>query len=190
MNAPTSKRRLLASGILVAGIAVGALLILAAPFGNKSSARAVEIREGGTVVASASEHDAVADASARVGFEIVVPEYVPPGLRLEFVDTALGAEGVPNALKLATLSYGPTDESQRGTLQIRIEQPGLRFSPPDDRAERLDTGLPGVEAYRQVTVQARGYWIFSDDGGFLLTVTGSRGLAEDDILNMLKSLVE
>jgi len=40
------------------------------------------------------------------------------------VDSTLGAEGVPNALRLAFLSYGPRDAAMQGKAVVRIEQAG------------------------------------------------------------------
>ena len=181
--------KVLVTGTLAAGLVVaGMVLLLASSFGS-AEAQSVEVREEGTVVSVGQAADAIADVSARVGFDVKVPTFVPDSLKLVSVDSTLGPEGVPNALRLAFLSYGPRDAAMQGKVAVRIEQAGLRFVAPDSRAQKIDLGVPGVDTYVQTTDRATGYWAFTANRGFLLTVTGAQAPTSDQIREMLASLV-
>lgn len=182
-------RKLFWIGLPAAG-AVAGIILAAFVFSPESTeAREVQVREDGAVVASASAEDAVAKVSKRVGFEVKLPGSVPYPLKLVFVDSVLGPEGVPNAMKLAVLSYGPADSARQGQVNLRIEQAGVRFASPDDRAQKIDLGVAGVDAYFQATDRASGYWVFTEHRGFLVTVTGPASPSQPEVYKLLASLV-
>jgi hypothetical protein len=66
----------------------------------------------------------------------------------------------------------------------------VRFGAPDDRAARLDIGMPSVDAYHQVTEFAEGYWLLTADRGFLITVQGDSRPAEAEMVKLLRSLAQ
>ena len=177
-------------GLPVAGAVAGVVLAVFLLSPGSTEARGVQVREDGAVVGSASPNDAVAKVSERVGFEVTLPSVVPDSRKLDFVDSALGPDGLPNAMKLAFLSYGPKDPAKQGQVSLRIEQAGVRFGTPDSRAQKIDLGVPGVEAYRQVTAKASGYWVFTASRGFVVVVTGPQSPSEAEIHKLLVSLVE
>ena len=74
----------------------------------------MEVREDGVLISTAQDGDAISEVSQRVGFEVKLPASIPDGLRLVSIDYGLGPEGAPNALKIASLTYGPKDEARRG----------------------------------------------------------------------------
>jgi hypothetical protein len=53
----------------------------------------------------------------------------------------------------------------------------------------FDVGVPGVEAYVQSTEKATGYWIFTANRGFLVTVTGAQAPGQAELHQMMASLV-
>lgn len=171
--------------------ATGVIAVVAGLFildTGSGAARDVEIREDGAVKSSAQEDDAVAEVSQRVGFEVKVPTRVPDGLELAFVDSTIVASGAANGLKLAFLSYSPKDEARSADVSVRIEQTGTRFSAPDGRAVKIDLGVPGTEAYYQITERATGYWLFTADRGFLVTVIGASPPSDTEMREMVASL--
>jgi hypothetical protein len=173
--------------VVVLGLSAGAALFFDGA--EQTRANDVQVREDGVVIAAAAQaDDAIDQVSQRVGFEVRLPSSVPSGLKLDFVDSALGPTGAPNALKLALLSYGPADSSRIGTVSVRVEQTGVRFATPDERAQKIDLGVPGVEAYFQATERARGYWVFTADRGFLVTATGANAPSDAELREMIASL--
>lgn len=180
--------------ILVGTTLVAALVVVGTIFvinytARSAEAQGVQMRAGGTVISTLSLEDALAAVSQQVGFEVKYPASVPDSLKLDFVDSVSGPEGVPNGLKLAILSYGPKDEAQSGNVNVRIEETGSRFGAPTDRAQKFDVGVPGIEAYVQATEKATGYWVFTANRGFLVTVTGPQAPGQAELRQMLASLV-
>ena len=66
----------------------------------------------------------------------------------------------------------------------------MRFSAPDSRAQAIDIGIDGVDAFTQSTDRVLGYWLLTKDRGFLVTVTGSLRPSEAEIIAMMKSLFD
>ena len=156
-----------------------------------AEAHGVEVRDEGVVVSSANADDAIARLSQRVGYEVRVPKSVQASLELKGVDSAVGPEGVLNPLKLAFLLYGPKDAAKRGTASVRIEEAGVRFTPPSAGAQKFDLGVPGADAYYQVTEGGvAAYWIFTADRGFLVLVRGAEAPNQGQMRKMLASLVQ
>ncbi len=181
--------RIVVAGILAAGVLTGASVIMARSSGP-DRAYAVEVRQGGQVVSLANVDDAVAEVSRQVGFDVKLPTQLPPGLRLVAIDYSLGPEGVSNALKIATLFYGAKDEAKRGSVLVGIDQTGVRFGAPDGRAQKIDLGVPGTDAYFQQTERAAGYWLFTADKGFTIAVTGEEPPTDAEMRAMIVSLVQ
>lgn len=181
--------KIVVTGTLAAGLVAATMVLFLAFRPGSAAAQDVEVREEGAVVSVGQAADAIATVSARVGFDVKVPTFVPDSLKLVSVDSTLGPEGAPNALRLAFLSYGPRDAAMQGKVAVRIEEAGLRFAAPDERAQKVDLGVAGVDAYVQVTDRATGYWAFTSNRGFLVTVTGPQAPADDQIRKMLASLV-
>jgi hypothetical protein len=182
------KRNSIVLGAAVAVIAVASAALLVQT--RTGEAAEIEVREEGLVVASAQADDALAAVSARVGFEVKVPARVPDGYALASVDSQLGPSDIPNALKLAILTYIPTDQGNRGTAAIRIEESGFRYAAPADRAEKVDLGVVGAEVWHQATERASGYWVFTPQRGFLVAVTGPGQPSDAEVRKLVASLVE
>ena len=155
-----------------------------------AEAHGVEVREGGVVVSSANADDAIAALSRLVGFNVKRPSSVPDSLELTGVDSDLGPEGVLNPLRLAFLMYGPKDAAKRGMASVRIEEAGVRFTPPSVGAQKFDLGVPSAEAYYQLTDGGvAAYWIFTADRGFLVLVRGAEAPNQAQMREMVASLV-
>lgn len=182
---------------IIGALAICILAIIVAAFvvqklvgaTTDAHAKSVEVRSNGTVVSTLSLDAAKAAVSQQVGFEVKYPTSVPESLKLDFVDSDLGPEGAPNALKLAILSYGPKDDAKRGKANVRISETGVRFGAPTDRAQPFDLGVPGIDAHTQTTDKATGYWVFTPDRGYLITVIDSEVPDVAALREMMASLV-
>lgn len=188
MSQLTKRLAMVAAMVVLAGTAAGAVIGLTT---RTTHAEDVQIRDRGTVVGQASADDALAEVSKRVGFSVKIPTYLPDkSLKLEYVDADLGPSEVANPLKKATVVLRAASQGNSKPLVLGIEETGVRFGAPDDRASRLDIGMPSVEAYHQVTEFAEGYWLLTADRGFLITVQGGSRPAEAEMVKMLRSLAQ
>lgn len=175
-------------------VAAALVVVVGVVFGltvRETRAEKVQVREQGNIVGLASGEDAIADASKRVGFPVRVPTTLPDkDLKLEYVDTDVGPPGVASPLKKATLVYVARTASGASRLLVQIEETGVRFGEPVDRATRLDPGVPGVDLYHQETNGADGYWLLTKERGFMIVVSGPQRPAQPAVIPMLRSLVQ
>lgn len=184
------RTRKLVAGILLAGALTAGTVIASRYSSGPDRAYAVEVRNGGQVVSLATVDDAVAEVSRQVAFDVKLPTQIPPGLRLVAIDYSLGPEGVSNSLKIATLFYGAKDEAKRGSVLVGIDETGVRFGAPDGRAQKIDIGVPGTDAYFQRTERSVGYWLFTADRGFTIAVTGEEQPTDAEMRAMIASLAQ
>jgi hypothetical protein len=174
-------------GVIGLVAAIGALTAVLLFAEGGTTHAAVEVRENGTPVAVAAVDDAVKRVSDKVGFDVVVPAELPgAGLRMLYIDADVGPSEVGAPLKLAIMTFGRPEQDD---LRVVVEQAGTRFGAPEDRAEWVDIGLPGVDVYRQETDRAIGYWVLTADRGWVVGITASDRPSEGAILSMLRSLV-
>ncbi len=181
--------RFLVLGVVVAGLVAAGAALAGKLSTDSARAENLELREDGAVVSTLPTDEAVAKVSERVGFDVKVPSSIPDSLELYYVDSVLGPEGMPNALKLGIVQLGPKDRAKSGNVSVRIEETGMRTGAPTDRAAKFDLGVPGVDAYTQRTDTATGYWVFTADRGFTIAIGGADAINQGQLRDMMASLV-
>lgn len=186
-----AEKRLLWSGVTIAAIAVAALLaVVLWPGGDSEASAAVAVvYEGADGETKTTEFDnlddAVEFASDKAGFAFTTPSVVPEGFDIAGIGISPSNPRAPElGPKRVTLQF---TRGEQGFSVVVVNQ---RFGAPDQRATRLDLGIAGVDAYTQSTDRATGYWLLTPDRGFLITLVGPDQPTTDELLPMLRSLVE
>lgn len=178
--------------LVVLGIVAGASLGLGGFFGGsgRGEASSVQVLRDGQVVFTGDVKGAAAKVTDQVGFPVRVPANLPPGFTIVTMAADTGPAGVVGFLNKAIVVANDATSTIPASAAITFEQTGAPFGAPTGRAEPFDVGVPGVTAFTQTTDTAAGYWLFTKDRGFLVTITGSRShISSDDLLATSRSLV-
>ncbi len=177
-----------AAGIGVAAGAIAAFLVLSPWESSTARASEVEVRIGGRIVGQVAADEGIRQVSDDVGFPVKVPSPVPDSLEMVGVEASdPPPAGLQNVFRTAATNWVAPDGEER--LAMRIEQAGEPYDPPAGRAEPFDVGVDGAEAWLQRTENAVGYWLFTQESGFVVLFTGSeRDVPEAEVRAMLVSL--
>jgi hypothetical protein len=178
--------------LAVIGIVVAASLGLGGLFGGagRGEASSVQVLSDGQVVFTGDVAGAAAKVTDQVGFPVRVPTDLPTGFSVVTMAADTGPAGVAGFLNKAIIVANDATASANATAAVTFEETGSPFGAPTDRAEKFDVGVVGVTAFTQKTDAAVGYWLFTKDRGFLVTITGDQSrLGHEEILATLRSLV-
>lgn len=124
--------------------------------------------------------------SARVGFEVKIPERLPDGFEVGSIGSV--STVWPNSV----LSLKEKSPTAAGT-SILITQTPSRFSPPNaqDNPTKLELGMAGPEAYEIVTTSAVNYIVLTTSSGFAISITPKESApSRAEMVEVIKSLAK
>ncbi|MBI5949179.1 MAG: hypothetical protein HY875_13665 [Chloroflexi bacterium] len=183
--------------VAAAAIVVGALGISAwALFGtSKTEAGTVEVRENGKLVGAFNSEDALEQASRIAGFPVRPVGDAPAGFSLVLVqaepDNRQAGQDYSNSQVFLQWAQpaGLTREAinARSHAWIQVIQMPIRIGAPDDRANLIDPGAPGLEVWYEHTANGvEGYTVLGADRTYLVIVYP--GIAQPPHAAMLKMI--
>jgi len=175
----SNTRLLIAAGtVLALGILVIAVVVLTSD--DSANAPTVTVREGNAVVAVDSIEAAIADASGRAGFSVIVPKDLPEGYWLAEISIPAAPSPQSQQVRIVTLTFV---SAEHGFELIQLDS---EFDPGPDATE-LPGAIAGATVFEAETVRLQFLSMLAHGRWFIIQLIKPQSLDRADALAVLAS---